>query len=1000
MFLYSFLLYFSCIPFGCLQMNEIHRIEVGIDVVNGVKNAIIKDLGILSIQNVKVIKVYTLEGTNLTQNDLLFLGQEVLSDPIAEKFSIDAPLAKPFKGSIVEIGFKPGVTDNVGMTAVEAVKDAINKDLKAAYFSKQYLLYGIDIELAEKITEDLLANKLIERWEIKGGNSYKGFDPFTPKVILNNDPIVNNIDLNVSDQNLIEISLKRVLALNLKEMQAIRDYYNSIKNERIDLGLPQNPTDVELECIAQTWSEHCKHKIFNAKIEYEEDGKKELIDSLFNTYIKGSTDKINSHFLVSVFKDNAGVIKFNDNYNICMKVETHNSPTALDPYGGALTGIVGCNRDPAGTGKGFKLIFNTDIFCFGSPFYEGEIPLRLFHPRRVLKGVHRGIIDGGNQSGIPTVNGSLYFDDRFSGKPLVFCGTGGIAPSRINNKLTHEKAPNPRDIAVMVGGKIGADGIHGATFSSLEINENSPATAVQIGAPFVQKKMLDFLLEARNRDMINSITDNGAGGLSSSFGEMGEITGVRLDLDKPPLKYLGLNPWEILISEAQERMSVAVSPEKIKEFIALAEDFSVEATCVGEFNNSKHFQLYYNEKLVGDISMEFLHNGVPQKVMKGIWNQKIGEDPEISPPKDYDKILKTMLGRLNICSKEEAIVRRYDHEVQGGSIIKPFTGMMNDGPSDSAVIKPLFNSWEGISVSHGITSRYSDIDTYAMVTNAVDEAVRNSVCSGGDPDYMAGLDNFCWAMGFSEEDEIKYTGQLVRANKALYDITTAYKIPCISGKDSMKNDYKIGKFEVSVPPTMLFSVISKVHDIRKAVTMDVKQEGDLVYIMGVTKKELGGSEYFDHFGFSGVSVPSVNTIKSINRYRKIHFALENSLISSAHDCSDGGLGVALAESAFAGGYGMEIDLNKVPIENIDRDDFLLFSETPSRLIITIKPENKAVFENIFQNTDFACIGTVKGKRLKMHGILGGLIVDSDIFELKKAWKQTLNFLSGGEITNG
>ncbi|MHA1338725.1 MAG: AIR synthase-related protein [Promethearchaeota archaeon] len=977
-------------------MGKLHRIEVGISEDKGLRNSIIMDLGIKDIKKVEVIKVYTLESDELKEEDLEFLGREVFSDPIVEQYSINKPLVKPFDGTIVEVGYKPGVTDNVGMTSIEAVYDALNIRIEAAYSSKQYLFYGIDKGLSEQIVRDLIANQLIERWRIEDGKKYKGFSAVAPKVIIDKEPIVKEINLNVSDEELMKISEERVLALNLEEMHAIRDYFNSISEQRKKKGLPLNPTDVELECIAQTWSEHCKHKIFNAYIEYEEEGIKENINSLFKTYIRGATEKINSDYLVSVFKDNAGIIKFNDEYNICMKVETHNSPTALDPYGGALTGIVGCNRDPAGTGKGFKLIFNTDVFCFASPFYEGKIPPRLFHPRRVLKGVHKGIIDGGNQSGIPTINGSIYFDERFLGKPLVFCGTGGIAPAYINGKPTHEKKAKPGDLAIMVGGRIGADGIHGATFSSLEINENSPATAVQIGAPFVQKKMLDFLLEARDNDLINAITDNGAGGLSSSFGEMGEETGVRLDLEKPPLKYVGLMPWEILLSEAQERMSVAVSPENLDKFMALAEKHSVEVTVIGEFNDSKEFQLYYNGKIVGNLSMEFLHHGVPQKRMKGIWKPKKGKDPDFAEPTDYAKILKDILGRLNICSKEEAIVRRYDQEVQGASIIKPFMGQNNDGPSDSAVIKPLFDSWEGVAVSHGLCPRYSDIDTYWMVANAIDEAIRNAICTGGNPEYMAGLDNFCWAMGFSKEDEEKYTGMLVRANKALYDFTTKFKVPCISGKDSMKNDYKIGNTKVSVPPTLLFSVIAKVEDVRQCVTMDVKKEGDLVYILGMTKRELGASEYFDHLGFRGISVPQVDAESALDRYKRYHIAIKEGLIASGHDCSDGGLGVALAESAFAGGFGMEIDLRKVPAEDIDRDDILLFSESASRLIVSIHPENKERFEKIFEGTVFSQIGEVKGTDLKIIGLNGSKIIDTPISELKEAWQNTLSFLAGGE----
>lgn len=975
---------------------ELHRIEVGVATKEGLRNAIWQDLGISSVQKVEMIDVYTIEGGQLNAEELEFLGKEVFSDPIVEHFSIDTPLAPPFDGAIVEVGFKPGVTDPVGITILQAVADALNKTISGAYTSREFLLHGASPETAETITRDLLANNLIERWQVSDGSTYEGFPLYVPKVILHSDATAEEIDIQISDEALLGLSRDRLLALNLEEMHAICTYYQNTSAKREEIGLPANPTDIELECIAQTWSEHCKHKIFNAHIDYEEPGVTESIDSLFKTFIRRSTEEINPPYLISVFRDNAGVIKFNEEYGLAMKVETHNSPSALDPYGGALTGIVGCNRDPAGTGRGFKLLFNTDVFCFASPFYEEEIPPRLFHPRRVLKGVHRGIIDGGNQSGIPTVNGSLYFDSRFLGKPLVFCGTGGIAPLEICGKPSHEKVTVPGDLVVMVGGRIGADGIHGATFSSLEINENSPATAVQIGAPIVQKNMLDFLLEARDQDLFHAITDNGAGGLSSSVGEMGEETGVRVDLEKCPLKYPGLKPWEILLSEAQERMTVAVPPEHVEEFLTLAKEREVEATVIGEFTDSRHFQFFYNGQLLGDMSMEFLHQGVPQMHLRGSWVPPQGDDPHLPEPSDYSATLQRILGRLNVCSKEDAIVRRYDHEVQGTSIVKPFTGVTNDGPSDAAVLRPVFTTWEGIAVSHGICPRFSDIDTYAMVANAIDEAVRNAVAVGANPDYMAGLDNFCWAMGYSEEEEVKYTGMLVRANKALYDITTAYRIPCISGKDSMRNDYRIGGCTISVPPTMMFSLVGKLPDVRQATTMDVKHEGDFVYLLGVTRKELGATEYFNEYGETGVSVPQVEPLSAIDRYRRVFQAIQAGLVESCHDCSDGGLGVALAETAFAGGIGMDIDLARVPCEGVDRDDYVLFSETPSRLLVTVRPENQLAFDAIFAGTTFALIGQTQGIHLILRGSAGDVILKTPIGELKEAWQHTLQFLVGGE----
>ncbi len=534
---------------------------------------------------------------------------------------------------------------------------------------------------------------------------------------------------------------------------------------------------------------------------------------------------------LSVFADNAGIIRFNADWNLVFKVETHNSPSALDPYGGALTGIVGVNRDPFGCGKGAKLIFNTDVFCFAPPDYDKPLPKRILHPRRIYEGVREGVEHGGNKSGIPTVNGCLVFDERYLGKPLVYCGTGGIMPARINGEPTHTKAILPGDLVVMTGGRIGKDGIHGATFSSEELHEGSPVTAVQIGDPITQKKMTDFLLIARDMGLYRAITDNGAGGLSSSVGETAQLSGgCEIDLKKAPLKYPGLNPWEILISESQERMTLAVDPKRIDEFLCLARKMDCEATVLGRYTDSGWFHIRYGEETVVYVEMSFLHEGLPQMTLKAAWSAPRREEPAIPDPVDFGEALKAMLGRLNICSKE-SVVRQYDHEVQGGSVVKPLTGARDDGPSDAAVIRPLLDTFEGIVIASGICPRYSDIDAYHMAAAAIDEAVRNAIAVGAPLGRLAGLDNFCWCDPVRSEktpDGEYKLAQLVRANQALYDVTTAYGVPCISGKDSMKNDYQIGAVRISIPPTLLFYTMGKMEDVRMAVTMDVKKAGDLV----------------------------------------------------------------------------------------------------------------------------------------------------------------------------
>jgi phosphoribosylformylglycinamidine synthase len=990
------------------------RIEVGFK--DGIRDALgektrkrIIDNLTLPVEKVATIEVYTIAG-KLSAAELHEAALGPLSDPVIQESSINKPLAKNFDW-LIEVGFRPGVTDNVGKTAREAITlllgDNVGMRKISVYTSRQYAISGkISQTGAERIASGLLANDLIERHQVVGVSDFdftRGLPAYVPQVLGKDEPRVAQINLaKVDVQELLKISQEKLLALNLEEMQAIQRYYQNptVIKARKKFDLDENTTDVELECLAQTWSEHCKHKIFNSKIDYSDGRNKLKIDSLFKEYIKGSTAKIRKakgkkDFCLSVFVDNAGIIKFNNDANLVFKVETHNSPSALDPYGGALTGIVGVNRDPFGTGIGAKLIFNTDVFCFASPFHKKKLPPRILHPRRIYEGVREGVEHGGNKSGIPTINGSIVFDERFLGKPLVYCGTAGIMPAKLNGKPTHGKEIKRGDVIIMTGGRIGKDGIHGATFSSEELHEGSPVTAVQIGDPITQKKMTDFLLVARNRGLYRALTDNGAGGLSSSVGEMATYSGgCEIDLSLAPLKYAGLQPWEILVSEAQERMSLAVDPKKVNQFLDLARKMGVEATAMGKFTRSGKFHVRFGEKTVAYLDMNFLHDGVPQMKLTAKWKAPKNAEPAFAEPANLGKALVRMLLRLNICSKE-AVVRRYDHEVQGGSVVKPMVGVQNDGPSDAGIVRPLLDSMEGVVVAHGICPRYSDIDTYHMTACAIDEAVRNAVAVGADLDHLAGLDNFCWCdpvqSAKTPDGEYKLA-QLVRSNMAIYDYTTAFGVPCISGKDSMKNDYSIGLTKISVPPTLLYSVIGKIKDVRKAVTMDTKRPQDLVYIIGKTFDELGGSEYFALHNAIGNKVPQVDVKKAIKKYRALHKATQAGLVASCHDCSDGGLGIALIETAFAGGLGMSVDLKGVPYRGKKRNDYILFSETASRFVVTIHPKDKSRFEKIMAGNIMSEIGFVSNDRLfQVTGLNGKLILKEKINKLKEAWQKPLNF---------
>ncbi len=969
------------------------------------------DLG-LPVDSVRTIKVFTVEAA-ITDQQLLAAAQGPYSDPVIQDYSL-GPLALEWDYAfdwLIEVGFRPGVTDNEGRTAAAALELMLGRRFdrnEAVYTSTQFLIRGsLSKTEAETIAKKALANELIQRFTIINHDDFVragGLKPYAPKVVAETKAVTNQIDLDVSDAELIRISKEGVLALTLDEMIFIRTYLArpEIIEQRRAHGLGAKVSDVELEALAQTWSEHCKHKIFAGNIEYQDldNGTVEHIQSLFDTCIRTPTAEIRAKmgkddWCLSVFKDNAGVISFDNEWNVVFKVETHNSPSALDPYGGALTGIVGVNRDPFGTGMGAKLLCNTNMFCFATPFYDKEIPARLLHPKRIFEGVRTGVEHGGNKSGIPTVNGSLYFDDRFAGKPLVFCGTVGIMPKLVGGKPSHEKTALPGDLMVMTGGRIGKDGIHGATFSSEELNETSPATAVQIGDPITQKKMFDCLLKARDLGLYRCITDNGAGGLSSSVGEMAEFTGgFEIHLERAPLKYAGLQPWEIFLSEAQERMTLAIQPEKIDAFLALCAKMDVEATVLGTFTDSGKFHCLYDGKTVAYLDMDFVYKALPPMEMVAKWQQKTFAEPQLPAAPDLGAELQKLLASLNICSKEY-VVRQYDHEVQGISVVKPLTGIQNDGPSDAAVVRPLFDSYAGLVISHGVCPRYSDIDTYHMAACAIDEAVRNAICVGGSLEKMAGLDNFCWCDPIQSDktpDGHYKLAQLVRANRALAHYAKAYGVPPISGKDSMKNDYMVGGTKISIPPTLLFSVVAKIDDVRQAVTMDAKRAGDLVYVLGTTYDELGASEYAVLHGAIGNKVPKVREADSLPRYRALAAAIKDGLVASCHDCSDGGLGVALAETAFSGDLGMHLELSEAPQEGIDRDDVLLFSESQSRFVVTVAPDKADAFEMAMAGTSLGHLGVVTAETvLRVKGLGGETVLAADLAQLKASWQATLDF---------
>lgn len=964
------------------------RLEIGIkenisDVVGErVKAKVEKELGI-KLDRCHFIECYNIDA-ELGDQDMEFLGKEVFVDSVIQEYSYSKTLHE--YAWRLEIGFLPGVTDNIGKTASEAIKDALGKELKV-YYSRVYAILGnLDEDACQKIGSTL-HNGLVERCIIH--EPLKSTPPYLPKVKLEEEPRVEKISLRMSKARYELLNKERLLALSPTELRIIYSYLNSDKvlAARKKVGLDGRVTDVELEVLAQTWSEHCKHKIFNALITYHENNEKHAINSLFKTFIAGATEKIQKPYIVSVFKDNGGVIKFNHDHDIAVKVETHNAPSALDPYGGALTGVLGVQRDILGTGLGAMPFANMDMLCFGPLNTAPEnIPKRVIHPKKIFEGVTKGIEHGGNKMGIPTVNGSIIFHDGFIARPLVFCGTVGILPSQIKGRKTSEKIIEPEWLAIMVGGRIGKDGIHGATFSSQQLHSGVPQSVVQIGDPITQKKMLDFILEARDNLLYEAITDNGAGGLSSSIGELARYSGgCEIWLDKCPLKYPGLHPWEILVSESQERMTIAARPENMQELETLAKKHDVEITVVGKFTNSKKFHATYNNTTVAYLGMKFLHEGVPQLKLGARWERREFSEPNISET-DPAAILLKLLASPNIASKE-SVIRQYDHEVKALSAIKPIMV----GPSDGAVLAPVYNCKEGIVIAHGICPKYVQ-DSQDMAALAFDEAVRNAISTGAKFGYLAALDNFSWPDPILSEknpDGEYKLAQLVRACISLYNSALGYGIPLISGKDSMKNDYHIDGRKFSIPPTLLVTIVGKIDDVNRAMTIDFKNPGDAIYVLGVTKEEFGGSEYYSLFGAVGNKNPKVSLSENANIYRALSNAIEEGLVASAHDISDGGLAVALAECTLGKEISAEIDVSKL-IKRTDSEDALLFSESAGRFIVSVREEHAAAFEKIMKDVPCARVGRVRADKRFIIKSGEEIFINESIENIKAAWKNGLN----------
>lgn len=939
-------------------------------------------LGINLVQEIECYDLYFVRGL-LGKEQAQQLADQLLHDPVTHLVETNilrqqvadqeviTRIASPKE--IVEVTLRPGVTDPVAEQILRAAKMIGITNINAASTGLRFVVKGENITetVLHQLAARLFANDVIQRYTL--GEIVPTFSE-----VMEASGVVEMIRLRgLNVDALLRVSAERRAALNLEEMLAIQVY---CKREQREL------TDIEFEMLAQTWSEHCVHKTFKSRVIVEQDETSERqfpaeYSHLFNQTVRAATCDVAAPWVLSAFRDNAGIVEFDGDFELSFKVETHNHPSAIEPFGGANTGIGGVIRDVIGVSA--KPIASTDVLCFGPQDMQlQDLPKGVLHPRRIASGVVAGIEDYGNKMGIPTVNGAIWYDPGYTANPLVFCGSVGLAPRGSN-----PHAIQPGDHIIVLGGRTGRDGLRGATFSSMTMDAQTgevSGASVQIGAPIVEKGLVDVLMLARDRQLYHAITDCGAGGLSSAVGEMASECGGDIQLAEVPLKYPGLAPWEIWLSEAQERMVVAVPVENLAALHSLCDLYGIEMTDIGAFKQSGRTRVFYGKKLVLDLDNQFLHNGLPQRHYSA----------QIRPPRyspgwrsvdtqnavmDYRTALLRLLAHPNIASKER-IIRVYDHEVQGGTVVKPLCGILHDGPSDGSVIKPLASQGrQAFVLSAGLNPEYGKEAPYEMTLLVMDEAIRNAVACGADPERVSVLDNFCW--GDPTRPEIM--GDLVQSAQACYDAAMHYHTPFISGKDSFNNEYlgSDGKRH-AIPPTLLISALGWMPDWEQALTMDLKRAGNLLFLVGDFQPAFGGSHF--NLANSQASVQEgVPRCSAINPevYCAFYKAVVQRLVASCHDLSEGGLAVAAAEMIIGGRLGAKLELG-------DEPDSLraLFGETSGCLLVEITPSQQETFCAVMGKLPYRLIGTVESNPALQVFRQEKDILDVNLSSLLNAWK--------------
>ncbi|GAC1638035.1 MAG: phosphoribosylformylglycinamidine synthase subunit PurL [Herpetosiphon sp.] len=943
--------------------------------------------GGLHVSNVFQCRCYVVDG-DIDQAGLDAVAR-LVHDPLISAVTVEAlsdAQTSPLLAAswAIDVAYRPGVTDNEGDSVLLGAQQAGIEHLRVARTVERFIIEGtVTAAALDQFARETLANNLVQSFFVGPVNSRDPLMQWYKTLINRPDEVIQRIDKvplrDATPAELATLSRTGILALDAAEMLAIQQYFRDLDRE---------PTDGELETIAQTWSEHCSHKTFKALIQYEESEAadprlgNQHINGLLRQFLIRATETLRPPWLLSAFVDNAGIIAVGNELAVSVKVETHNHPSALEPFGGANTGIGGVIRDILGVSA--QPIANIDVLCFGPGDIDtAAVPPGVLHPHRIADGVVSGVRDYGNKLGVPTVSGAVLYDPGYTLNPLVFCGTIGLAPQDWRSE-----GAQSGDVVVLVGGRTGRDGIHGATFSSIELTHSTAATvgsAVQIGDPITEKKMIDVVLQARTRGLYRAITDCGAGGLSSAVGEMGERTGVRVELDRVPLKYTGLQPWEIWISEAQERMVVAVPPHAVTEFLQLCDGEQVLATEIGTFTNDKRLTVLASGQTLVDVDMDFLHRGIPQQLLHAVWNPVTNQGEAIEDRRSEPlHTLLALLAHPNIASKDR-IVRTYDHLVQARTLQGPFVGTDGTGPSDGAVLRLDAETDVAIAVGLGINPWYGLIDPYWMALAACDEAVRNLVAIGGNPRRVAFLDNFCWG----DPRQPDRLGGLVRATAGCYDASMAWEMPFISGKDSLNNEYRdVEGKRVPIPPTLLISAVGVVDNQRHTTSSALKEVGNDVYLVGKTKAELGGTHWALINGVAGGQVPRVDLSQALQIFDAVHAAIEAGIIVACHDLSEGGLGVAAAEMVLGGRIGLQLDLDRIVRDDITTDEQALWSESCSRFLVEVNHDDAGKLEQIFAGIPANCIGnTTAQARLFIRGLQGDCVIDCNCSRLDAAWRQ-------------